>query len=411
MNSKQSPRASLSEEELPTTIANYFHRITPSERIIRWAKESGKSLSRLLDDYAAKGEFFGVDTVSTMFIHAQVVEILDEQTMNMRDFSRAFYDRRTQELITTLESLGMPPMESATQFTTSHHMVAWNKGGRHTYSVGEGLAVYLALTELRGLKSEDVRLPFKSIRIEVPDVLGFQIYDHKSKSMKPLEAVLLQDDEYLYTPTQTTTAEGRSLRVLLQSKPFFDDGSDTSAAAQSFIALPLLEGKLLDESIDYVFNRSTENGVDAEEVENWLRIWRWTLNVLMYATNPDAEADVVRGNPDAEAIWRRIQKLPKVSEKRERLKAQLRKMNQRLRTVFGKSVVLTPAMREMYDHQRRGENGNPLRVRTLVAGHHQRYAVGKGRTERVWKWIAPYWRGPEDAPVAKSTDHKLQDAK
>jgi hypothetical protein len=47
-----------------------------------------------------------------------------------------------------------------------------------------------------------------------------------------------------------------------------------------------------------------------------------------------------------------------------------------------------------------GERGTSPSVQTLVRGHFQRVAVGAGRVGRRWVHKEPYWRGPEDAPVA-----------
>ncbi len=47
-----------------------------------------------------------------------------------------------------------------------------------------------------------------------------------------------------------------------------------------------------------------------------------------------------------------------------------------------------------------GTRRNSPSVQTLVRGHFKRVAHGAGRTERRWTHIEPYWRGPEDAPVA-----------
>ena len=39
-------------------------------------------------------------------------------------------------------------------------------------------------------------------------------------------------------------------------------------------------------------------------------------------------------------------------------------------------------------------------VQTLVRGHHKRQPHGPGGVERKWIHVEPYWRGPEDAPIA-----------
>jgi hypothetical protein len=42
----------------------------------------------------------------------------------------------------------------------------------------------------------------------------------------------------------------------------------------------------------------------------------------------------------------------------------------------------------------------PLHVQVLVRGHWKQQPHGVGRTERKFIHIEPYWRGPEDAPIA-----------
>ena len=43
---------------------------------------------------------------------------------------------------------------------------------------------------------------------------------------------------------------------------------------------------------------------------------------------------------------------------------------------------------------------SPLSIQTLVCGHWKMQAYGPGREKRKHIHIEPYWRGPEDAPVA-----------
>lgn len=44
--------------------------------------------------------------------------------------------------------------------------------------------------------------------------------------------------------------------------------------------------------------------------------------------------------------------------------------------------------------------GSTPSVQSLVAGHWKRQAYGTGNTLRRWVFIEPYWRGPENAPIA-----------
>jgi hypothetical protein len=42
---------------------------------------------------------------------------------------------------------------------------------------------------------------------------------------------------------------------------------------------------------------------------------------------------------------------------------------------------------------------SPPSVQFLVRGHWRHQAHGPGHTERRWKWIEPFWKGSEDAPI------------
>lgn len=47
-----------------------------------------------------------------------------------------------------------------------------------------------------------------------------------------------------------------------------------------------------------------------------------------------------------------------------------------------------------------GEEGKRPELQTLVRGHHKRQVYGPERKLRKWIHIEPYWRGPDDAPIA-----------
>ncbi len=51
-------------------------------------------------------------------------------------------------------------------------------------------------------------------------------------------------------------------------------------------------------------------------------------------------------------------------------------------------------------------SGHAPSVQVLVRGHRKRQVCGKGRADRRWIHVEPYWRGPEDAPIALRS-HRL----
>ncbi len=58
--------------------------------------------------------------------------------------------------------------------------------------------------------------------------------------------------------------------------------------------------------------------------------------------------------------------------------------------------------RDWLDNHLRGDEDarRVLSVQTLVRGHWKRQACGVSRSERKFIHVEPYWRGPEDAPIA-----------
>jgi hypothetical protein len=384
------------------------------------------------------------DMASTVF-YAMLSEI-KRAPPEARTYSPTYYSRRgvscgTRLASTLKEVLGRQSMQYATTIMGNATTITlWHHHGRHHYTLSDGLSTQLALTELRGLRSEDLRLPYRSIFVEVPPHLGFKVFgmSNAGTRLEPVEGIFVSEDNTdggrpqivdadgkpitadtydLTNPDRQVRARfefapGRSWRIMVMSRPFVipdSDGKDEYDAVHSYFTLQLREGMSIDDEINRMLTDygTVEDGARAKIIETLVPTWKWLANVLMYATTPDAEIDAIRANPEADALWRRVEKLPKVSAKRDRLKAKLRGMDSQNRTRLGKSVAFTPALRRMYDDHRAGV-GAKLRVRTLVAGHWQRFAAGKGRVDRVWKFVAPYWRGPEDGPVAEEIEHRMK---
>lgn len=62
--------------------------------------------------------------------------------------------------------------------------------------------------------------------------------------------------------------------------------------------------------------------------------------------------------------------------------------------------------REWVTRYLNGDDGTPLGVQSLVRGHHKRQAHGPSRSLRKWIHVEPYWRGPDDAPIV-TRSHQL----
>ena len=353
--------------------------------------------------------------------YAEIAEAFNEAETT--DYSSVVRNQKTQTFVEglsiltkSLTSYGEHTMSASIgQFNIVYQMLNYEKHGKHCYTVSEGLATLLALTELRGLKCEDMKLPHPCLYLELPEQLGFRIRNVVSGWHRAEGLYISEDTRDSGRKAGVIAAEadgGRCWRVCVVGAPN-ETATHALDDALVYFTIPLVEGWNMDEAlkelVDRVHGNSTSDpglNVETEEsIAQWLAIFRWALNVMVYATTPDAEHETIRANPDAEAIWRRIQKMPK-SSKRDELRGKLKGMDQQERTLLGRSVKLTPALRAMAEHKAKG-GGKALMVRTLVSGHWQRFATGEGRKERTWKFRSPFWRGPEGAPEADSHEHRL----
>lgn len=67
--------------------------------------------------------------------------------------------------------------------------------------------------------------------------------------------------------------------------------------------------------------------------------------------------------------------------------------------ILGKDKVVSDCREAVRDYLH-GRKGKSPSVQTLVAGHWKSQAWGEHASKRKIIWIQPYWRGPEDAPIA-----------
>lgn len=116
----------------------------------------------------------------------------------------------------------------------------------------------------------------------------------------------------------------------------------------------------------------------------WSSVFRWIMNVVLYATMPDAR---VQRDPVTTKHWQRMQKA----------KGTARKEAERRWRRLGHRMIVGQGVEAL---------GDALKERVLVTGHYRHVVHGPRRSLRRRQWIEPYYKGPEDAPESR-TQHRL----
>ena len=295
--------------------------------------------------------------------------------------------------------------EVLTQAIVAWHTARFDLHGRQTYVPTQSLSRLLLSTELRGLKCADMTLPYPSVYIAVDPELGFTVHNEQTGA-HPLYGIYISDD---------SLAERRGWRVLLCGDRNSVSQSAHDDALSHFFLDFSDDKKPVAEAVSEVFALVRSKGPDwcrqqgmkdedlEDIIDSWEASFKWAMNLLFYVTRPDfKDLEHVEANGEAAALWRRLENAPKGSKKRERILDQYRAQPKRPRIVVGRRVVVDERLPRTV-----GEALNPVMVRTLVPSHWQRYRVGAGRAETVWKQKDPYWRGPEDAPVLSTQVHEV----
>lgn len=283
--------------------------------------------------------------------------------------------------------------------------------GDKAYLVKPDLRWALENTELKGFPSDNLRLPFPSIYVDVENLI--EVFNPETGMHKSIGVYITED----------TARIPRTWRLLVVGK-----GKAESALGEQFddalyhFQLMFPEGSTVDEAVQYTFNflskdqpvREVELEFDGRKVlvthghiseENqeqfvmmWsrlLRLFKYVMNVAIYSTTQDADVQFRAASPEYQALRERAMRA--TGNKRRDLFDRLKKVDPNNAYVLGGSVVIDRAPKTAADN-REGEH-RTQKVRSLVSGHFRLYHVGQGRTESINKWVAPFWRGPEHAPL------------
>lgn len=271
--------------------------------------------------------------------------------------------------------------------------------GKRVYTVTPGLAEKLRNTEIRGLTTADLRLPYESLYIEIPLEAGLQVWNvgdgiHQAYGVYVTEDKHSRDDK---------GDKYRGWRLMFAGIPH--EGADELDDAVSFFNFLLPDDWTLDAALALAKQWFTapsavgpvETAACKATADNndWNTLFRWVMNVILYVTWTEPGEHVML-NKEAQLLWQRANKAK--GEKRKKLFRRYRETDPNKRIVLGRNVVLDRGTSQTPSDGPRGTRG-PTRVRTRVSGFWKRVVYGKGRTGRRWQWLEPYWRGGQDSPI------------
>lgn len=284
--------------------------------------------------------------------------------------------------------------------------------GDKVYLVKPDLRWALENTDLKGYPADLLRLPFPTIYVDVENLIEI---------VNPLTGMHKASGVYI---TEDTARETRTWRILIVGK-----GKEESPLGKKFddalyhyqIMLP--EGKTVDDAIEYSFSflskdapvREIEldfegrkikisNGYASEEnreqfIDMWgnlLKLFKYVMNVMIYVTSQDADVKFGAASPEYRALQERAMRAE--GKKRRALFDRLKTMKADNAYILGGNIVIDRKPKTAQVDSDETEH-RKQKVRSLVSGHFRLYHIGVGRTEAVTKWIAPFWRGPEHAPL------------
>lgn len=302
--------------------------------------------------------------------------------------------------------------------------------GRKAYRVSSGLQWMLENTELRKYPCEDLRLPFPVIYLSLPP--KYQVFN---------DVTGWHTAEGLYIVEDVNTIP-RCWRLILLAKPnnasvdeyddaiyhwlvHFPDGVSVEAAIQESIDIVYAQHEAGEYSRTVILRDGTHKNYKSivsanlmndrcleifkEMQKTLLPLFRYVMNVVLYATLPDADAVMSDANPEYMALRRRAAH-EKNGRKRKELNTRANAIGAHPRIVLGGSIVVSRETKEAQEDVS-GDGTRKQKVRSLVSGHWHHFWTGprkeQDKRNLVKKWVQPYWRGPEAAPLTEK-EHVLR---
>lgn len=240
----------------------------------------------------------------------------------------------------------------------------WQSQGFPSIKLGHKHAASLLATHIPEEAAADISFPWKAFILDLPSGM-FQTTDREGNPV-PLHNLLVANFRKNNENTVFFSASGLGDLTLYKHAPSLDKVISTAELNTMFE------------------NRPAEMRVekDSEDERTLAAFSRLLLNVCMAAAYP--------------------QGLSKLSSKRKNKGKKGKKIDLQTYVLTQGSKITIDCRAEVEDFLKGRASSEP-KVRTLTRGHYRRQHFGKNSSETRWQWIEPYWRGPEDGPIAVST--------
>lgn len=309
------------------------------------------------------------------------------------------------------------PGDLHTTLQLLHHMACHERAGKRVYEVTPELGNLLLQTELRGIKAEDMRLPYEAVYIQVPPGVDVKVWNKETGWHKAVGAYVVEENHMTEGDDRLDDAPRfRGWRLMLVGEPKKHRDLEADDAL-SFFRVLLKDGTNLEDVIKRSYldiKRETSNphSTWTEQMStDWEDQFKWVMNVILYATWEEP-GEHWEGNSELRKLWDRANKLPKGSSKRSKLKERAKGLPSQPRIRLGHKLVI-----RRYSGERKGDSeslekseqgSRILHIKTRVPGHWRAVAHGPKHSLRRQQWIQPYWRHRDADEGEQSPRHELR---
>jgi len=269
-------------------------------------------------------------------------------------------------------------LDTSASFDTNG-LARWHAGGLPRIRLSHGLASKLALTDPTGIEADEIRMPFPCYLLELPFPVGPVVLEDGTQDA----AAILVMDYRLSTSRTRPKPECHSLAELLADLVRVRDstmwdrrmihGIVYSDTAQIRVAMPMVS------SVEF---RPAESGLVARDRRAGLLSSRIIINLALYIKHIDTtvSSETASGGRTVNNDHGLGSILYEVGNEV--------KLERTLRDA-ARAFCMSGAAHKKWK----------LDKRFIVRGHWKRQACGAERSERRLVFVAPYWKGPADAPV------------